>query len=30
MYRSLLGIFGTGRYQLGAEVTDFGQQADRV
>jgi len=30
MYRSLLGIFGTGQYQLGAEVTDFGQQADRV
>lgn len=30
MYRSLFGIFGTGRYELGAEVTDFGQQADRV
>ena len=30
MYRSLLGIFGTGRYQLGAEVTDFGQRGDRV
>ena len=25
MYRSLLGIFGTGRYELGAEVTDFDQ-----
>ena len=30
MYRSLLGIFGTARYQLGAEVTDFGQHGDRA
>src|SRR5260370_989140 len=30
IYRSLLGIFGTGRYQLGAEVTTFDQHGDRV
>ncbi len=30
MYRSLLALFGPGRYQLDAEVTDFGQEADRV
>jgi 2,6-dihydroxypyridine 3-monooxygenase len=30
MYRSLLGLFGPGRYQLDAEVIDFGQEADRV
>ena len=30
MYRSLLGIFGTDRYKLGAEVTDFGQHGDRM
>ena len=30
IYRSLLGIFGPARYQLGAEVTDFGQHGDRV
>ena len=29
IYRSLLGIFGTDRYQLDAEVTDFSQHGDR-
>jgi 2,6-dihydroxypyridine 3-monooxygenase len=30
MYRSLLGLFGPGRYHLAAEVTDFAQHGDRV
>jgi 2,6-dihydroxypyridine 3-monooxygenase len=30
IYRSLLGIFGTDRYELGAEVIDFAQGGDRV
>jgi 2,6-dihydroxypyridine 3-monooxygenase len=30
IYRSLLGLFDAGRYLLGAEVTDFGQQGDAV
>ena len=30
IYRSLLRIFGTGQYQLGAEVIDFDQHGDRV
>jgi 2,6-dihydroxypyridine 3-monooxygenase len=30
MYRSLLGLFDPGRYQLGAEVADFAQHDDRV
>jgi 2,6-dihydroxypyridine 3-monooxygenase len=30
IYRSLLGLFGTDRYQMGAEVTDLDQCDDRV
>ena len=30
IYRSLLGLFGTDRYQMGAEVTDFDLRDDRV
>src|ERR1700761_4065888 len=30
IYRSLLDLFGTGAYQMGAEVTGFGQAGDRV
>jgi 2,6-dihydroxypyridine 3-monooxygenase len=30
IYRSLLGLFGTGRYELGAEVTGFDQRDEKV
>ncbi|MFY9933561.1 MAG: FAD-dependent monooxygenase, partial [Streptosporangiaceae bacterium] len=30
IYRSLLGLFGTGQYQMGAEVTEFEPRGDRV
>ena len=30
IYRSLLALFGPARYQLGAEVTDFAQNGERV
>jgi 2,6-dihydroxypyridine 3-monooxygenase len=30
LYRSLLGLFGTDRYQLNAEVTGFSQRDERV